>query len=69
MPTVDELQVLSAEKMSKQTLTHILHDSGDMDYLSLKFSDGSISPKEGNYENTPKLAKVAIPAQPEISQI
>ena len=59
MPSVDQLQVLSPEKISKHKLTSILHDH-DMWRLSMKFSDGSTSPSSGNYEKTPDT-EVAIP--------
>ena len=63
MPSVEELQALSAEKMGTHTLTHILHDSGWMRGFSLKFSDGSISPKKGNYI-VKSSAKVDVPIPP-----
>ena len=68
MPSVTELQALSAQNMSKQTLTHILHREGYMSLFSLKFSDGSISPKKGNYKKKPS-EEVAIPAGAEISRV
>ena len=68
MPSVAELHALSAEKMSKQTLTHILHHKVGLEYFSMKFSNGSISPKEGNYYRTPSK-EVTIPDDPQISYI
>ena len=58
---------MSANDISNQTLTHILY-TGDMDYLSLKFFDGSISPQTGNYNKTPDK-EVAIPEQSQIGYI
>ena len=60
MPSPDQLQAMSMEKISTHKLTHILHNSEAMGDVCMKFSDGSVSPEAGNYKRTPN-AEVAIP--------
>ena len=64
MPSVDQLQAMSIETISKHRLTHILHDKYDME-LSMKFSGGSVSPVDGSYDDT-HSTEVPIPDYPQI---
>ena len=65
MPSVDQLQAMSIETISKHRLTHILHHREYMWYVSMKFSGGSVSPVEGSYARTPDT-EVPIPDYPQI---
>ena len=65
MPSVDQLQAMSIETISKHRLTHILHGRYGMDYVSMKFSGGCVSPEAGSYNKAPET-EVPIPDYPQI---